>query len=114
MTVTLFDSQGNFFQDDIINEQNFDDQIVFYGALLCGGWIVKIDNITYTPIKLPEFLKSMQRLKNIGDIYNLFLPYLTYIQHERYIQVSEFLAKNQDLQNKIREAIDTAITTEKK
>ena len=78
MEVTLFNSNGEFYQRNIINEHNFDEQVAFLGALLSNGWIVEIDNITYAPIKLPDFLAHMNRLKDISAIYNYFLPYVNY------------------------------------
>lgn len=104
--VTLFSPNGVFMENRSINEENFMVMVAYFGLRLCNGHAILLDNIIYTPIKLPYFLAAMQRLNDIDGLYEYFFPYLVYIQQAQISRLTEFLESNKKLQKAIENSMN--------
>lgn len=115
MEVTLFNPQGTFCGTYTVNGNNFIEMVAFFGTLLCAGSVVKIADITYTPVKLPEFLADMHRINKNEDfsyLFDTFSPYLDWIKYYKFCKLSEYISLSPEFVRKVEEAIDADIAKE--
>lgn len=83
MEAKLFCQSGQFFEEKKFNDDEHLVATCYLGMRLCQGYGVIVNNQTYLYTNLAEFLAYMNRINDIGDLYNYFLPALAAINAQK-------------------------------
>lgn len=85
MEARLFCHSGLFFEERNFNDDEHLVATCYLGMRICQGYGVIVNNKTYLYPNLADFLADMNRINNIGDLYDYFLPALAAINaHKSY------------------------------
>ena len=88
MDAKVFSPSGKLIEDLSFTKNLHWAATTYLGMRLCQGYGVTIDNNNYLYPNLADFLAYMNRVGNIGDIYNFFLPVLSNINFQKVNSIS--------------------------
>ena len=85
MEAQVFYPSGQFYEVRNFNDDEHLVATAYLGMKICQGYGIIVNNKTYLYPNLADFLADMNRINNIGDLYDYFIPALTAINaHKSY------------------------------